>query len=138
LHNEISKSFKPIIGDIFLAKNGTTWVAAMLEIEKEFSIYVSLAYISPKRDLVNPLYFLYYINSRFAKIQFNKNLVWVGVPNLHLSKIRETKIPLPSLEVQLEIVDHIQSLNSKISYTKELSKSLKQEAKEEYENELFA
>jgi hypothetical protein len=24
LHNEISKSFKPIIGDIFLAKNGTT------------------------------------------------------------------------------------------------------------------
>jgi len=47
----------------------------MLTEDKEFSIYVSLAHISPYRDKINPMFFLDYINSSFAKFQFDKNLV---------------------------------------------------------------
>ncbi len=138
LHMKISKNFNPEIWDIFLAKNWTTWVAAILEDEKEFAIYVSLAHISPIRKIVNPYFLLDYINSKFAKFQFDRNLVWVWVPNLHLSKIRWAKIPLPPLKIQEKIVKHIFGLKEEIKELKNLAENLKESAKKEFEEEIFS
>ena len=137
LHEQISRNFRPKIWDIFLAKNWTTWVAAMLTEEKEFAIYVSLAHISPIREKINSTFFLDYINSSCAKFQFDKNLIWVWVPNLHLSKIRSAKIPLPPLEIQERIVAHISWLKHEIKQLKTLVNTLRQQAKVEFEEEIF-
>ena len=86
-HLEMHKRVAPRLNDILLAKNGTTGVAAMVDRDVVFDIYVSLAHIRVL-DEVTPNYMLFFINSPVAKKQFNKRLKGSGVPNLHLEEIR--------------------------------------------------
>ncbi len=102
LHEKLYKRLKPQVDDILLAKNGTTGVAAIVDRDIVFDIYVSLALLRPK-DIVYPKYLLYFINSPIAKRQFNKGLKGIGVPNLHLSTIRKTELKLPDINKQKEI-----------------------------------
>jgi len=48
LHNELYSKLAPRRGDILLAKNGTTGVAAVVDTDEVFDIYVSLALLRPK------------------------------------------------------------------------------------------
>ena len=106
LHNELYSKIAPKRNDILLAKNGTTGVAALVDCDDIFDIYVSLA-ILRFHEGNNPKYLLYAINSDGTKWQFNSSLKGVGVPNLHLGEIRKTKIPLPPLALQNQFADFV-------------------------------
>ncbi len=101
LHLELHRRLAPKVGDILLAKNGTTGVAAIVDRDCIFDVYVSLALLRPKHDVL-PSYLLGAINSPICKKQFNESLKGIGVPNLHLKEIRTTKIPMPPMQVQEE------------------------------------
>ena len=104
------KRLKPQKNDILLAKNGTTGVAAIVDVDKVFDIYVSLALLRPT-ETIYPYYFLHFINSLKAKKQFNKRLIGVGVPNLHLKEIKEVVISFPkSIDEQVKIANYIDEL----------------------------
>lgn len=102
LHEKLYKRLSPRKDDILLAKNGTTGVAAIVDREDIFDVYVSLAVLRPL-DIVYPKYLLYAINSQITKRQFDAGLKGVGVPNLHLSVIRETSINVVPKEKQKKI-----------------------------------
>ena len=134
-HLEMHKRVAPRVGDILLAKNGTTGVAAMVDRDLVFDIYVSLAHIRVL-DEVTPDFMLYFINSPIAKKQFNKRLKGSGVPNLHLEEIREVEISFPkSKKEQNKIVEKLNNFsnetkkleviyNQKIKDLEELKKSV--------------
>ncbi len=138
-HLEMHKRVAPKVGDILLAKNGTTGVAAMVDRDLVFDIYVSLAHIRVL-DEITPGFMLYFINSPIAKKQFNKRLKGSGVPNLHLEEIREVEISFPkSTHTQNEIVDRLDTISNeikkleiiyqqKINDLEELKKSVLQKA----------
>lgn len=108
-HIEMSKRVSPKIGDVLLAKNGTTGVAAMVDKPVVFDIYVSLALLRAKEQIL-PQLLLYFVNSPVAKKQFNSRLKGIGVPNLHLQEIREVEISFPkSLDKQRELILRIES-----------------------------
>lgn len=109
LHQELQKRIAPKKDDILLAKNGTTGVAAIVEDETIFDIYVTLAVIRPNQKIVYPEFLLNIINSPFCKNQFNEHLTGIGVPNLHLVNINKTFIPIPPLNEQRQITDKIGS-----------------------------
>ena len=94
-HLEMQRRVAPRRGDILLAKNGTTGVAAMVDRDTIFDIYVSLALLRAL-PIIRPELLLHFVNSPVAKSQFNKRLKGVGVPNLHLEEIREVSISFPS------------------------------------------
>lgn len=104
LHKELYKRITPMRNDILLAKNGTTGTAALVDVDDVFDIYVSLALIKLKKDMVNPIYSLHAINSIDTKRQFNASLKGVGVPNLHLGEIRKAKIIVPPIDLQNQFV----------------------------------
>lgn len=105
-HKELQKRVAPKIGDILLAKNGTTGVAAIVDRDVVFDIYVSLAWLRSLGE-VTPEYLWYYINSPLAKKQFNSRLKGIGVPNLHLKEIKEVSVPVPPLQEQQQIVEKL-------------------------------
>lgn len=109
LHQELQKRIAPKKDDILLAKNGTTGVAAIVEDETIFDIYVTLAVIRPNQKIVYPKFLLNIVNSPFCKNQFNEHLTGIGVPNLHLVDINKTFVPLPPLNEQRQITDKIGS-----------------------------
>jgi type I restriction enzyme S subunit len=102
-HLEMHKRVAPRRGDVLLAKNGTTGVAAIVDRDTTFDIYVSLALLRAL-PVIRPQFLLYFINSPAAKHQFNKRLKGIGVPNLHLEEIREVRISYPS---NVDKQDHI-------------------------------
>lgn len=110
LHKELYKRIAPQKNDILLAKNGTTGVAALVEDDRVFDIYVTLAVLRPTRNLIYPKFLLNVVNSPVCKGQFNEHLIGIGVPNLHLNVIKEVMIPLPPFEEQKRIVAKIEEL----------------------------
>jgi len=118
-HVEMHKRVAPRRGDILLAKNGTTGVAAMVDRDTTFDIYVSLALLRALPPL-DSNYLLYFVNSPLAKKQFNKRLKGVGVPNLHLKEIREVQISFPTeLSEQKRIVAILDEAFGAIARAKE-------------------
>jgi len=106
----MQKRLSPKVNDILLAKNGTTGVAAIVDRDVAFDIYVSLALLRPSK-LIHPRFLWHFINSPSAKRQFNKRLKGVGVPNLHLNEIREVTISFPEkLTEQDVVVIHLNNL----------------------------
>ena len=95
LHEELYQRISPKIDDILLAKNGTTGVAALVEDDYIFDLYVTLAVLRPNKKFVISRYLFRLINSPVAKMQFDNHLTGIGVPNLHLRDIKVTAIPLP-------------------------------------------
>ena len=104
LHQELYTRLAPKIGDILLAKNGTTGIAAIVDKEEIFDIYVSLALIRIVENIIDPLYVLSAIGSSCIQDYFNSSLKGIGVPNLHLEHIRKTLIPIPPYSEQGRIV----------------------------------
>ena len=122
LHQELYARIKPQKDDILLAKNGTTGTAALVDRDEVFDIYVSLALIRPDKKKVLPEYLLYAINSRNSQLFFDSHIKGIGVPNLHLTHIRETPIKIYPIDRQKEIAEELKCIDKLIrEYEKQIN-----------------
>ncbi|WP_409968520.1 restriction endonuclease subunit S [Bengtsoniella intestinalis] len=126
LHEVLYKRVAPQIDDVLLAKNGTTGVAALVEDDLVFDLYVTLALLRPNKEVITPKYLYNIVNSPICKEQFDAHLTGIGVPNLHLRDIREVIIPVPTLPEQTEIVRILDTLFAKETQAKELTNVITQ------------
>jgi type I restriction enzyme S subunit len=110
LHEELYERLAPAKDDILIAKNGTTGIAAIVDRNAVFDIYVSLALIRIVNNLVFPPYVLYAIGSPYVQEYFNSSLKGIGVPNLHLEHIRKTLIPIPPHSEQKQIAELLKNI----------------------------
>ena len=111
LHDILQKRLSPRRNDILLCKNGTTGICALVETDDVFDIYVSLALLRPKENIL-PIYLVHAINSPATKEQFDGSLKGVGVPNLHLGEIKKAHIPLPPLSLQQSFAAKIEAIEA--------------------------
>jgi type I restriction enzyme S subunit len=107
LHDELYSRVSPKMNDILLAQNGTTGVAAIVDRECEFDIYVTLALLRVINNNISSQYLLKIIASNTIQDYFKSSLKGIGVPNLHLEHIRTTLIPIPPINEQNKIVEKI-------------------------------
>ena len=110
LHQELYSRIAPKRGDILLAKNGTIGVAAIVDRDCEFDIYVTLAVLRTINSLVSPQYLLKAIGSETVQNFFKGALIGIGVPNLHLVHIRQALIPIPPLAAQTRLAVEMETL----------------------------
>lgn len=122
LHKELYARISPQKDDILLAKNGTTGIGAIVDTDEVFDIYVSLALLRFKPGN-NIKYIWTAINMPSTKNQFDASLKGVGVPNLHLSEIRKTRIILAPKDKQDGFVSFVdQTDKSKVNLQKGLKR----------------
>ena len=124
LHDKLYAAVKPIRNDILMSKNGVNYgVAAVNDTDEVFDIYVSLALLRPKTDIINPVYFRCAINNPDTKRQFDGSIKGIGVPNLHLGEIKKTQILVPPMDKQIEYVSFVEQVDkSKFEIQKSLEK----------------
>ena len=103
-HDILYKRCNPEKGDILYTKVGTTGIAKVVDIEDEFSLFVSVALLKPKENIL-PIYFELILNSPKAYEQAQSRTRGVANRNLVLKDIKEIKIPLPSIKEQKNIVE---------------------------------
>lgn len=135
LHEKLYAVIQPKRNDILMSKNGVNYgVAAVNDSDEIFDIYVSLALLRPTSK-INPVYLRCAINNPDTKRQFDSSIKGIGVPNLHLSEIKKTKILLPSLSMQNQFaafVEQTEKTKTNISRSLEKLETLKKALMQEY------
>ena len=115
-HYELTKHNKPQKGDILYTRVGSFGEAAVVNLDFEFSVFVSLTLIKPKIDIIDSRFLMWYLNSPTVRDFASNNTSGIGVQNLNVGVVREYKIPLPPLPIQkriAEILDTADALRRK-------------------------
>jgi type I restriction enzyme, S subunit len=103
-HGELTKHNKPLKGDILYTRVGSYGEAAVIEDDKEFSVFVSLTLIKPKKEVLNNYFLKHYLNSSEVKELAKRSISSSGVGNLNVGTVREFPINFPSLAEQQRIL----------------------------------
>jgi type I restriction enzyme S subunit len=112
-HKVHIRACHPEFGDVLLTKVGATYGRpALVDTERPFSLYVSVALIKPKRRLIDPVFLKEVLASDELKRQADRSIKGAGVPDLHLVEIRKFRIPLPPLDVQQAFVAKTNAIHS--------------------------
>jgi type I restriction enzyme M protein len=128
-HSVLTKRCRPLRDDVLYSKNGTIGVAKRVNWDYEFSIFVSLALLKPKREIIEPQYLETYLNSAAALEQAKGYSKSGTVTNLHLVEIRQMTIPLPDLETQRVIVAEIEAEQALVAANRELIRRMEAKVK---------
>jgi len=119
-HAQLTIRCKPVFGDVLLTKVGTTGFAKAIDVEREFSIFVSLALLKLKRELLDPRFAECMLNSARLREYSAEGTRGVGNKNLVLKFIREFPMPSPPLPEQLRIVAELDALQTEVDTLKHL------------------
>jgi type I restriction enzyme, S subunit len=103
-HGKISKLSNVERDDILYSKVGTYGIPQIVNVDREFSIFVSLALLKPNKQKVRPKYLEVALKSSFIKSQADRLVSGIGVPDLHLREIKTFLVPLPSLLKQDQFI----------------------------------
>ncbi len=119
-HAELTKRCKPERGDVLLTKVGTTGYAKVVDVDREFSIFVSLALLKIDRRRLSGKYVEHMLNSSRLQEYSKEGTRGVGNQNLVLRFIREFPMPLPTLQQQESIAAHLDGQKSQVDAVKRL------------------
>lgn len=109
-HKVLYGRCNPEKGDLLLTKVGTTGIPIIVDTDKEFSLFVSVALIKFNNKLINSKFLVHLINSPLVQSQCTNATKGVGNKNWVMRDIANTIIPLPPLAEQQRIVDKIEEL----------------------------
>lgn len=109
-HKVLYNRCNPEYGDILLTKVGTTGIPVIVDTDKEFSLFVSVALLKFNQKKISNIFLKYLINSPLVQIQAKENTRGVGNKNWVMRDISNTLIPLPPLDEQKRIVEKIEEL----------------------------
>jgi type I restriction enzyme S subunit len=110
-HQRFTRRSRPERLDILYTKVGATYGRpAIIETDREFSIYVSVCLIKPNKELINPFYLSAALGSSAVKKQADSRIKGIGVPDLHLDQIQKFLIPLPTMEDQQRFSRRVKSV----------------------------
>lgn len=109
-HLDLTKRCNPQKGDLLLTKVGTTGIPILINTDKEFSIFVSVALIKFPKEEIDGEYLSLLVKSPLVKTQSAEGTQGVGNKNLVLKTISSFLLVFPSLNEQKRIVAKVDEL----------------------------
>lgn len=123
-HRELIKRCEPEFGDILYTKVGTTGIAKVIDVKKEFSIFVSLALLKIKKELVSNKFLEYVLNSPYVYKQSQKLTSGAANRNYLLNDIKKVELYIPHLSEQQRIVERLDALSAHVRELEENQKKI--------------
>lgn len=114
-HASLSKRCNPERDDVLLTKVGTTGFAKAIDVDRPFSIFVSLALLKIDKTRLDPRYTEYMLNSPRLRDVSKEGTRGVGNKNLVLKFIKEFPMPVPPMEEQRRLVAYLDGLQAQVS-----------------------
>lgn len=106
-----NKRTKPEKGDILYTKVGATYgISALVDVDIDFCLYVSVCLIKPKRELLDSLFLTHMMRLPYIKNQADERIRGIGVPDLHLNQISAFDVIVPPLSLQQTFAQKIESI----------------------------
>lgn len=101
-HEEFTKRANPERGDVLISKDGTLGIPRVVQTSTEFSIFVSVAMVKPKRDVLDPWFLRFYFESSLFKRHIASRVAGSALKHIHLIDLRESPIPALGVAEQRE------------------------------------
>jgi type I restriction enzyme, S subunit len=99
-HLSMTKRVRPEPGDILVSKDGTIGVPCVVPEGPIFSIFVSVALLKLKREIVDPVFLSEQIKTEVVQKQIRESSKGIAIRHLHLNDFAKLKIVLPPLADQ--------------------------------------
>jgi len=109
-HSELYKRCNPERGDLLITKVGTTGIPVIVDTDKVFDLFVSVALCKPVGNILDMKFMVAFINSPFIQKQIDRDTIGSANKNWVIDKIVNTLIPLPPLAVQNAIVAKLEQV----------------------------
>ena len=110
-YNDLIKRTPIEIGDILLSTVGSYGHPAVVRSEKKFLFQRHIAYLKPRKELIDSDYLHVAILSPDAQFQIEQGVKGIAQKTLNLSEIKKIRIPVPELRKQKEFSYYIKHLD---------------------------
>jgi len=141
-HLYLTERSRPERNDVLVSKDGTIGVPCVVDTDEIFSIFVSVALLKLKTDIIDPYFLTAQFNSDWVQRQIKAGIKGIAIRHLHLSDFKRLQIVLPPLNRQKDFTRRIhfidgvrQKLTSHLEQLETLFHSIQQRA---FNGELFA
>ncbi|MCF8373142.1 MAG: restriction endonuclease subunit S [Bacteroidales bacterium] len=116
-HDSIYPRCDVIKGDVLLTKDGAnTGTATLNSLDEEFSLLSSVCLIRANEKTTNG-YLCQYINSDIGNTNLVDQMTGTAISRLTLTTLKKIKVPIPTLEKQMEVVRKLDSIDKTIDDT---------------------
>ncbi len=95
-------------------------------VDKEFSLLSSVVLLKPRREVLDPYYLKYFLNSSRGLRMITGEMTGSAIKRIILKKVKNAYIPLPSLPIQQKIANILSELDRKIQTEQARKKALEQ------------
>lgn len=120
-YNELYKRTPIEVGDILLSTVGSYGHPAVVVEERKFLFQRHIAYLKPKRNMVNSFYLYSALLAPNGQRQIEERVKGIAQKTLNLSEIRKIIIPIPSMEEQKVFEEFIKQIDkSKLAVQKSI------------------
>lgn len=109
-HRDLYARCNPEYGDLLLTKVGTTGIPVIVDTDKAFSLFVSVALLKFNHKLIDNRFLKILLESPLVQIQAAENTRGVGNKNWVMRDIANTIIVLPPPTEQKRIVEKLEQL----------------------------
>ncbi len=109
-HQEFCRRARPERGDVLVTKDGTLGVCRVVETDRAFSIFVSVALVKPSRNLVDSYFLRYGLESSFVNQQLESRRLGSALKHIHLEDLSDLYFPLPPVDEQRRIAEHVREV----------------------------
>lgn len=116
VHNGLLRSSKVKASDVLVTMAGAIGRCAVYaDKEGEANINQAVARLQPNLEKVSSQYLMYYLNSWFGQLLFERNRHDVNQPNINTTEIGRIKVLRPPEELQNDIVSKLSSMEDEIA-----------------------
>lgn len=126
LYETLRKNYQPELNEILYSKDGTIGFCCVLNDVKDCITSGAILRLQANNEIINTHYLSYILSCNAFRELAERVSIGAVIKHLTLNDWLNTKIPLPPLEKQTEIADHIRAIRAK-------AKQLQHEAKAELE-----
>lgn len=96
---------KPEFGDVLYTKGGTTGMAAAVRTTREFAVWVHVAVLKTRRDVVDPTWLEAMLNSPYCYAQSQRFTRGIVNRDLGLKRMVNIELPIPPLSEQKQFAE---------------------------------
>ncbi|OBQ16021.1 restriction endonuclease subunit S [Anabaena sp. AL93] len=114
-HKQLTKYRKAKLGDVLVSKSGSLGVCALVDTEKEFSIYESIIVLQPILNKLFSRFLLYLVSFQDTQKRLLGETVGSTVGHLNLNNFKQLQIPLPPLPEQKAIAQSLSDFDTLIT-----------------------
>jgi type I restriction enzyme S subunit len=119
-HRQFQRRAKAEKGDVLLSKDGTIGVPCLVDTDREFSFFVSVALIKPKRGILDGEFLTWAIRTPYLQERIASRSRGDMIRHFVLREIRNLVVPVPPIHEQHRIVKYLRDVQEQTDALKAL------------------